>query len=607
MSLRTLFALAALAGPLAAAEPTPVPDFTLKDLAGKDWSLHGQKNRATVLVFLSAECPMSNAYVKPVGELAAKYRDKGVAVVGVNANKEESVAQVAAHAREFGIAFPVLKDDDLVAAKALGVKVNPEAVVLDDKFVVRYRGRIDDGYTGRMRPAPRTTRADVAAALDELLAGKPVSVAHAQAFGCPLPLEGKKPAGPATVTYYRDVLPILQANCQGCHRPGEVGPFALQTYRQAVKWADGIAAETEARRMPPWKPVPADHIAGQRSLTEKDRKALAAWVEQGTPEGDPTDAPPAPKFPAGWQLGEPDAVLDMPSEAVVAATGRDLFHCIVFPTDFGEDRYLAALEVRPGNARVVHHAVMVLDTTGRARKLQEAAQAKQKPTDPDRGPGYSLNQGMGFLPNPANGLGGWAPGLVPKRLPDGVGQKLHRGADIVVQVHYHRTGKEEHDRTKLGLYFTKGPVKEYLTAVPVTGLFWKIPAGEKEFKINGTATLTQDVRLHWMVPHMHLLGKDIELFARLPGEEEKSLIRLPAWDYNWQEMYMVKEPMLLPKGTVLRVRATFDNSADNPLNPHSPPKAVTLGEQTTNEMCFVFCGVSSPDPGFWKFRINFGR
>lgn len=607
MSRRTLFILFALAVPVAAAEPKLVPDFTLKDLAGKDWSLHGQKNRATVLVFLSCECPMSNAYVKPVNELAAKYKDRGVAVVGVNANREEPATQVAAHARGFGIAFPVLKDDDLVAAKALGVKVNPEAVVLDEKFVVRYRGRIDDGYTGRMRPAPRTTRADVAAALDELLAGKPVSVSYAQAFGCPLPLDGKKPAGPATITYYRDVAPILQTNCQGCHRPGEVGPFALQTYRQAVKWADSIVAETEARRMPPWKPAPADHIAGQRSLTEKDRKTLAAWVDAGTPEGDPNDAPPAPKFPTGWQLGEPDAVLEMPSEAVVAATGRDIFHCIVFPTDFGEDKYLAALEVRPGNARVVHHAVMVLDTTGRARKLQEAAQARQKPTDPDRGPGYSVNQGMGFLPNPANSLGGWAPGLVPKRLPDGVGQKLHRGADIVVQVHYHRTGKEERDRTKLGLYFAKGPVKEYLTAVPVTGMFWKIPAGEKEFKINGTATLTQDVRLHWMVPHMHLLGKDIELFARLPGEGEKSLIKLPEWDYNWQEMYTVKEPMLLPKGTVLRVRATYDNSAGNPLNPHSPPKAVTLGEQTTNEMCFVFCGVSSPDPGFWKFRINFGR
>jgi peroxiredoxin len=598
-------ALCAVGGPLFAAEP--VADFTLKDLAGRDWSLHARKNRATVLVFLSCECPMSNAYAKPVGELAAKYKDRGVVVVAVNANKEESVQQVAAHAKEFGLTYRILKDDDLVAAKALGVKVNPEAVVLDDKFVVRYRGRLDDGYTARMRPAAKTTRFDVAAAIDELLAGKPVSVPSTQAFGCPLPLDDKKPAGPATVTYYRDVAPILQKNCQSCHRPGEVGPFALETYRQAVKWADGIVSETEARRMPPWKPVPNPHLAGQRSLSEKEIQTLATWVEQGTPEGDKKDAPPPVKFPEGWQLGQPDVVLEMPGEAVVAANGRDLFHCVVFPTNFGEDKYLAAIEVRPGNPRVVHHTIQVIDTRGRARKLQDSGQAKQKPTDADRGPGYSTNFGMGFLPEPGNGLGGWAPGLVPRRLPDGVGQKLPKGADIVMQIHYHRTGKEEHDRTRVGLYYAKGPIKEYLQAIPVTGLFWKIPAGQKEFKVDSSVTLIEDVKLHWMIPHMHLLGKEIELFATLPGQKEQSLVKLPAWDYNWQEMYMLKEPMPLPKGTVLRVKATFDNSEGNPLNPNSPPKPVRLGEQTTNEMCFVFCGVSSPDPGWWKFRINLGR
>ncbi|MBO0701177.1 MAG: hypothetical protein J2P46_22460, partial [Zavarzinella sp.] len=472
------------------------------------------------------------------------------------------------------------------------------------KFVVRYRGRIDDGYSERMRPAPKTTRADVAAALDELLAGKPVTVPDTEAFGCPLPFEEKKPGGPATVTYYRDVLPILQKNCQSCHRTGEVGPFALETYRQAVKWADSLVTETEAGRMPPWKPVPNEHLAGQRSLSEKDKKTLAAWVEAGTPEGDKADTPPPVKFPRGWQLGTPDVVLEMPSDAVVAATGRDLFHCVVFPTHFDEDKYLSAIEVRPGNARVVHHTIQVIDTHGRARQLQERAQSKRKPTEADRGPGYSTHRGMGFLPEPSNGLGGWAPGLVPQRLPDGVGQRLPKDSDIVVQIHYHRTGKEEHDRTRLGLYFAKGPVREYLTAIPVTGLFWQVPPGAKEFKVDSSITLTEDVKLHWMVPHMHLLGKDIELLATRPGEKEKSLVKLPAWDYNWQEMYMLKEPMPLPKGTVLRVKATYDNSEGNPLNPNSPPKPVRFGEQTTNEMCFVFCGVSSPDPGWQKFRIN---
>src|SRR5262249_20176900 len=156
----------------------------------------------------------------------------------------------------------------------------------------------------------KTTRFDVTAALDELLAGKPVSVSYAQAFGCPLPLEEKKATTSATVTYYRDVLPILQKNCQSCHRPGEVGPLSLETYRQAVKWADSIVTETQARRMPPWKPLPAEHIAGQRTLSEKDLKTLVAWAEQGTPEGDKKDAPLPVKFPEGWQLGTPDAILE---------------------------------------------------------------------------------------------------------------------------------------------------------------------------------------------------------------------------------------------------------------------------------------------------------
>lgn len=603
----TLIAATILVGTLAAAEPKPVANFMLRDIHGKEWSLHDQKNKATVIVFLSCECPMSNAYVKSVNDIAAKYRDRGVAVIGINANKEESTKQMAAHAKEYGITFPLLRDEDLIAARALGVKVNPEAVVLDEKFVVRYRGRIDDGYTERMRPAPKTTRFDVTAALDELLAGKPVTVAYAQAFGCPLPLEAKKPAASASVTYYRDVLPILQKNCQSCHRPGEVGPFVLETYKQAVKWADSIVTETESRRMPPWKPLPAEHIAGQRSLSDRDIKILAAWVDQGMAEGDKKDAPPPVKFPDGWQLGEPDAVLEMPSEAVIAGNGRDLFHCVVFPTDFGEDKYLAAIEVRPGNPRVVHHTIQMIDTEGRGRKLQAKAQQEQKPTDPDRGPGYSVSRGMGFLPKPGNGLGGWAPGLIPKRLPDGVGQKLPKGADIVMQIHYHRTGKEERDRTRIGLYFAKGPIKERLHAIPVPGLFLTIPPGDSDFKVTSTVTLLEDVKLHWMVPHMHLLGKDIELTARLPGEQEKSLIKIPAWDYNWQEQYMLKEPMLLPKDTVLRVKATYDNSDKNPLNPFNPPQRVRIGEQTTNEMCFVFCGVSSPNPGFWKFRINLGK
>jgi hypothetical protein len=191
-------------------------------------------------------------------------------------------------------------------------------------------------------------------------------------------------------------------------------------------------------------------------------------------------------------------------------------------------------------------------------------------------------------------LGGWAPGMLPKKLPDGVGLKLPKGADVCLQIHYHRTGKEEKDRTKIGLYFTDKPVTQTYRSIPAAGLFGVIPAGQEAFKVDSSWRLTADATVYRLVPHMHLLGKDIELRATVPGGQETTLIRIPEWDYNWQEQYELKEPMKLPKGTVLRVRATFDNSAANPNNPSNPPRMVGVGEQTTDEMCFVFVGVSTP-------------
>jgi peroxiredoxin len=609
---RLLLALAATAAlsasPAGAAGPPavarPVEGLTLKGLDGKDWSPGAQKGKLTVLVFLSCECPMSNGYIDQLNELAAKYRDKGVTFAGAVSGKEESAADLRKHAREYKLRFPLLKDEGLAAAKALGAKVYPEAFVLDAKKVVRYRGRIDDGYSARLKPRQRVGRRDLQVAIDELLAGKPVGRPETTAYGCPIPGTRKAAAATAKVTYYKDVLPILQANCQQCHRPGQVGPFSLMTYKQAVRWADDLVGETKARRMPPWKPTERGVFTNERSLTDAQLRTLQAWVDQGMAAGNAKDAPPAPKFTDGWKLGKPDLVLEMPSEAVIAASGRDLFHAVVFPTNLPEDKYIAAVEVQPGNPRVVHHTIQLIDTRGRARKLQTDAQAKAKADDKDRGPGYSTRMGVGFLPEPGRGLGGWAPGLVPQKLPAGVGLKLPKGADIVMQIHYHRTGKEERDKTKIGLYFQKGEVKTHFQAIPVPGLFLSIPAGKKDHKVQTSVRLTDDLTLYYLVPHMHLLGKKIELTAQVPGGKEEPLITIKEWDYNWQEMYQLKKPRKLPKGTVLRVKAVYDNSADNPLNPHDPPKAVRFGEQTTNEMCFVFCGVSSEKPGFPKFTLD---
>lgn len=594
--------------PVAAApDAKAVPNFTLTDSAGKKWTLHEQKAKAVVAAFLSTDCPMANGYLPVLGDIAAKYAEKGVVLIGVYPDPEESADHLAAHANEYKVSFPVFRDPTHAAVSPLGGMVTPEVVVLDEKFAVRYRGRIDDRYVSRLKLKATVSRHDLTEALDEILAGKAVTVAETKAFGCAIPAPEKKAVDlAAPVSYYKDVAPLLQAHCQSCHRSGQVGPFVLTTYAQAKKWAGACLEEVTAKRMPPWKPEANPLLAGERLLPAEAIKTLQRWVDQGMPEGDPKDAPPAAKFPEGWSLGEPDLVLESPDEVTVAADGGDIFRVLVFPTNLPEDRYVTAMEVRPGNPRVVHHTLQMIDTTGRAKKLQSAAEANRKPTDRDRGPGYSVSMGWGFFPDPANILGGWAPGMLPKPLPDGVGQKLPKGADLALQIHYHRTGKEEKDRTKVGLYFAKKPVTEPFRSLAVTGMFTIIPAGEKAYKIESSWKVNADLTVYRLVPHMHLLGKDIELVATLPGEKERTLIRLPEWDYNWQEQYQLKEPLKLPKGTVLQIRATFDNSATNPNNPTRPPKPVRLGEQTTDEMCFVFLGISSPN-SLWRLLSPVGK
>lgn len=589
-----LAAVAVSFGSAMRGELKPVSNITLNDVRGEVWRLHDQKGKVFVVAFLATECPMSNSYLPVLNDIVATYRDKDVAVLGIVPDPEAKDTQLVAHSKEYELKFPLFRDHEQAAVAALGPKVTPEVVVLDDKFLVRYRGRIDDRYTARLKAKPMIEKQDLVSAIDEILAGQPVTVAETKAFGCPITLlPAKEKTAGNVVTYYQDVLPVLQKHCQSCHRAGQVGLFELTSYKNAAKWAELCLEEVKAKRMPPWKPAENALLAGERSLPPAAIKVLENWVAQGLPAGNPLDAPAALQFSDDWTLGEPDLILESPGETTIAPSGPDRFQVQVFPTNLTEDKYIVSMEVKPGNPRVVHHTVQLIDTLGIARKLQASAEANRKADEVDSGPGYPVKMGVGFLPNPAGMLGGWAPGMLPKKLPEGVGQRLPKGADICVQFHYHRTGKLEKDRTRIGLYFAKKPVDRAFYMLPPAGLFWSIPAGAKDFKIDSSWKLNDDVTVHRLVPHMHLIGKEIELLATPPGGTELSLIHIPVWDYNWQEQYELKEPLSLRKGTILRVRATFDNSADNPQNPSSPPRVVMLGEQTTNEMCFVFVGVAS--------------
>jgi hypothetical protein len=291
----------------------------------------------------------------------------------------------------------------------------------------------------------------------------------------------------------------------------------------------------------------------------------------------------------------------------VGASGRDHFRVLVLPTGLTEDRYVTAVEVRPGNPRVLHHTLNFFDRSGEARKLeQKEKERKRKPEEIDAGPGYPVSMGVGFSPKQGDlgGLGGWAPGQLGRRLPEGTGYLLPKGSDVIVQMHYHRTGRVEHDRTSIGLYFAKKPVEKVYQGAVIRGDFLYIDANAERFPVRGAIQLEQDMRLHSVMPHMHVLGREIKVTITPPEGKPYTLVAIKDWDYNWQETYFLKEPIDLKAGTILSVQAVYNNTDKNPNNPFHPARPVIFGEQTDNEMCFVFLGGTSDNKGG---RIRFKR
>jgi hypothetical protein len=385
-------------------------------------------------------------------------------------------------------------------------------------------------------------------------------------------------------TFNKDVAPILYQNCAVCHRPGQVAPFPLLTYQDAVKRAGLIATVTAKHYMPPWKAeLGYGHFQDERRLTEAQIATIGAWARNGAPEGNPRLKPEPPRFASGWQAGKPDLVVSAPQPFTVPADGLDVFQCFVIPLDFATDRYVKTVEFHPGNTRIVHHALFFLDTSGEARRL-DAASAE---------PGYSCFGGPQI--EPTGGLGGWAPGATPRPLPAGVAQTVKKGADLVVQIHYHPSGKVETDQSSIGLTFTGQPQKGLAGMLAGTRQIDLAP-GEARQEVKDWVLVPEDVDLIGIAPHAHLLCKDMKVDARLPDGRIEPLIWIKDWDFNWQGQYRYAEPVRLPKGTRIEMRYVYDNSAANPHNPSNPPKRVTFGEQTTNEMALLFLQVVLPRP-----------
>jgi len=402
------------------------------------------------------------------------------------------------------------------------------------------------------------------------------------------PAPAPKPL-PANVTFAEHVAPIVYKKCANCHRPGEVAPFALNSYAEVKKRADMVALVTGSRQMPPWKTRPTD-VAYQNDnhLTDDEIALIKKWADQGAPMGDAKKAPTPPPAVKDWAMGTPDKIIQMPKPFKLSAEGTDEYWNFVIDPQLTETVYVNGIDVKPGNKKVVHHVIAFLDKSGRSVELAKRPGARD---------GGYLTTGGGIDVVPSGSLGGWAPGVSGGKLPEGVGYRLDPGTKIVLQVHYNKSGKPEVDQTKLGLYFLKKPAKAPARIAWLANPFINIQAGDKAAKFKQTVPVPVDATIYSVMPHMHKLGQAMKATAVFPDGSKKVLVDVPAWDFNWQLVYALKEPLHLPKGSKVVIEATYDNSKDNPHQPSDPPRNVRWGEATNDEMMLLV--VSASFNGRW--------
>ena len=383
-------------------------------------------------------------------------------------------------------------------------------------------------------------------------------------------------ASAATVNFNENIAPIVYNKCAGCHREGESGPFPLTSFKEVSKRGALIAAVTQKRIMPPWHPAPSSvTYRDDRRLSDDQIALIQNWVKAGMPEGPAEKATALPTFQAGWQLGKPDLVVTFPHAYKIPASGPDIYRDFVIPVGLPEDKWIRAIEVRPSASKAIHHMLYYGDPTGTMRQQDQSESL----------PGFA---GLS-LPRGTVGLGTWAAGTQPHYLPDGVARPFTKGSDLIIQEHFHPTGKVEMEKTTVGIYFAKDAPERRMLSIQLPsdfGLFAgiKIPAGDGNYTVRDSFTLPIDVDAFGVSAHAHYIGKAMKLTATLPNGEVKVLLNIPKWDFAWQDGYMLSDMLPLPKGTRLDGEVIWDNSAANPHNPKNPPVDVTWGEQSFDEM-----------------------
>ncbi len=541
-----------------------------------------QHSLAAVYLVLSPECPISNSYLPKLNKLQEYLREQGVELIGVVPAVSASRLVIEEFRNKFKVDFPIILDQQQKLCSELQATHTPQAIVVDARGEIVYSGRIDDRFS-RIAGQQREMQHDsLRLAIDCFLAGQMPEQSRTTAIGCriesPPTSNTHHSVSPAntehnTVVFTQDIAPLLFAHCSRCHRLGEAAPFALLTYEDATRHGTQIREVIRQGLMPPWKPTSGfGKFKNEHRLANAEIKTISKWVESGMPRGPDSAMPSPPQFPTGWQLGTPDLELVMPEAFDVPADGPDIYRHFVIPIGLTKNRLISGFEFRPGAPEVVHHATTFYDTSGKGRELDAA----------DPGPGYSRVGTPGFVVS--GSLGGWGPGGLPNQLPVGMGRPLMKNADLIIQIHYHPSGRVVKDQSRIGLYFAPEWADRLVTEVMVAKVNLVIPANQSEYLHQAEWTLPVDTILLDATPHMHVLGKKIQAVAILPNGERMPLIQINDWDFYWQDSYAFDKPVELPAGTRIQVDCIFDNSAGNPQNPNLPPQDVYWGDFSDDEM-----------------------
>lgn len=545
------------------ANPAKIESFELQDVGDQLVRIAADESKLTVVCFLGTECPLANLYAGRLMKLADEFRT--VRFLGVNSNRQDSPSEVAAYAKRHKIEFPVLKDVRNLVADQFDAKRTPEVFVLDEHFSVRYRGRIDDQYLpGVIKP--KAKRQDLRIAIEELLAGQPVSSPTTEAVGCFIG-RMKQPDESSPVTYCKQIARILQQNCVECHRKGEIGPFQLEDYDEVVGWADTIIEVIDDGRMPPWHASP-DHgeFTNARHISAEDKSLLRSWVDAGMPYGNEKELPPPVEHTEGWRLPhEPDLVISMSGTPFdVPGDGTIEYQYFVVDPGFKEDKWITGAQIVPGNSSIVHHSIVFI-----------------------RPPDGARFRGLGWLT-------AYVPGNRSGIFPEASAIFVPAKSKFVFQQHYTPNGSEQSDITKVAMTFGKDEdiLDEIYTLVGIDQEL-EIPPGTANFKVKARVySLPPHAELLAVMPHMHLRGKSFRLFGELDGRRDV-LLDVPNYDFNWQHAYEFVNPWKLSDLDGLEFEMTFDNSEHNPVNP-DPSEHVTWGDQTYEEMAVAFFEVKEP-------------